>query len=43
MLSLALLGYLVNQVFVVSTNFFLSWHRGMREERGKYTCYWLIG
>lgn len=29
MLSLALLGYLLNQVFVVSTNFFLSWHRGM--------------
>jgi ABC-type nitrate/sulfonate/bicarbonate transport system permease component len=33
MLSLALLGYLLNQVFVVSTNFFLSWHRGMRAER----------
>jgi ABC-type nitrate/sulfonate/bicarbonate transport system permease component len=31
MLSLALVGYLLNQVFVLSTNFFLSWHRGMTQ------------
>jgi len=30
MLSLALLGYLLNQLFVIFTNYFLSWHRGMR-------------
>jgi ABC-type nitrate/sulfonate/bicarbonate transport system permease component len=30
MLSLALLGYLLNQIFVLFTNYFLSWHRGMR-------------
>ena len=29
MLSLALLGYLLNQLFALFTNFFLSWHRGM--------------
>jgi ABC-type nitrate/sulfonate/bicarbonate transport system permease component len=29
MLSLALLGYLLNQLFVLFTNYFLSWHRGV--------------
>jgi ABC-type nitrate/sulfonate/bicarbonate transport system permease component len=29
MLSLALLGYLLNQLFVLFANYFLSWHRGM--------------
>ena len=29
MLSLALLGYLLNQLFLLFSNFFLSWHRGM--------------
>jgi ABC-type nitrate/sulfonate/bicarbonate transport system permease component len=30
MLSLALLGYLLNQLFLSFSNFFLSWHRGMQ-------------
>ena len=29
MLSLALLGYLLNQLFVLFSNVFLSWHRGL--------------
>ncbi len=29
MLSLALLGYLLNQLFLLFSNTFLSWHRGM--------------
>ncbi|MGH7767484.1 MAG: ABC transporter permease [Candidatus Binatia bacterium] len=29
MLSLALLGYLLNQIFVLFANYFLFWHRGM--------------
>jgi ABC-type nitrate/sulfonate/bicarbonate transport system permease component len=29
MLSLALLGYLLNRLFVLFTDYFLSWHRGM--------------
>jgi ABC-type nitrate/sulfonate/bicarbonate transport system permease component len=29
MLSLALLGYLLNQIFLFASGFFLSWHRGM--------------
>ena len=29
MLSLALLGYLLNQLFVLFSTYFLSWHRGM--------------
>lgn len=33
MLSLALLGYLLNRLFVLVSNTFLSWHRGMRAER----------
>lgn len=33
MLSLALLGYLLNQLFVLFSNVFLSWHRGMHTER----------
>jgi ABC-type nitrate/sulfonate/bicarbonate transport system permease component len=28
MLSLALLGYLLNQIFLFASGFFLSWHRG---------------
>ena len=30
MLSLALLGYLLNQLFLLFSNTFLSWHRGMQ-------------
>jgi ABC-type nitrate/sulfonate/bicarbonate transport system permease component len=30
MLSLALLGYLLNQIFLFASGFFLSWHRGAR-------------
>ncbi|HEY2986119.1 MAG TPA: ABC transporter permease [Candidatus Binatia bacterium] len=33
MLSLALLGYLLNQLFVLFSSRFLSWHRGMRAAR----------
>jgi len=29
MLSLALLGYLLNLLFLAATNALLSWHRGM--------------